>query len=70
MTSCAALFTLRVVVAERILYEVTARLLVAYHLTGEVAGVLIVRLEKRFEFFLLIQDCSLLVSQFTKLLKK
>lgn len=52
-----------------ILHNVATRLLIAYHLTGEVAGVLVMRLEKLLKFFLFLQDVFLL-SQFTKLRKK
>lgn len=52
-----------------ILHNVATCLLIAYHLTGEVAGVLVMRLEKLLKFFLFLQDVFLL-SQFIKLRKK
>ena len=52
-----------------ILHNVATCLLVTYHLTGEVAGVLVMRLEKLLKFFLFLQDVFLL-SQFIKLRKK
>lgn len=52
-----------------IFHDVMTRLLFAYHLKGEVVGVLIPLLEKNFKFLFLVQD-SLFLSLFTKLRRK